>query len=277
MEIKLFKPESTLLQPYIECFYTLTRTPDEPPVAYLGFPTYYTFVVLYDQAKISIQAESGAISHALGAKPESFLIMDFEKPGMWSYQGATSEISVYFKPLGLNAFLPKALATYKTATISLFSPFPDYQKKCIEIFSLSGAEEKIQALEAYLVASYRGFQHPFLHKVVADLMNAEATTNSISTIAVQQGITRATLNKHFHMHLGTSPAQFRKIIRFRRAMQEFRANVTPENLVDISYLVAYFDQSHMVKDFRALTGYTPKTFFSKLSQMENGQINWLFV
>lgn len=33
----------------------------------------------------------------------------------------------------------------------------------------------------------------------------------------------------------------------------------------------------MVKDFRALTGYSPREFFNQITEMEKGQINWLFL
>jgi hypothetical protein len=39
MNVKLFKPKSTLLKEYIEFFYILTRTKDEKGEVYLVFPT----------------------------------------------------------------------------------------------------------------------------------------------------------------------------------------------------------------------------------------------
>jgi AraC-like DNA-binding protein len=38
----------------------------------------------------------------------------------------------------------------------------------------------------------------------------------------------------------------------------------------------YFDQSHLVKEFKELTGFSPKTFFKQISPLENGTIQWMF-
>jgi transcriptional regulator GlxA family with amidase domain len=91
------------------------------------------------------------------------------------------------------------------------------------------------------------------------------------------GISRTTINKHFDLHLCTTPSQFKKVFRFRNAMRRHRLKISAESLADISCDAEYFDQSHMIKDFKSLTSYAPKTFFSKISALEDGQINWLFL
>jgi AraC-like DNA-binding protein len=48
-------------------------------------------------------------------------------------------------------------------------------------------------------------------------------------------------------------------------------------LTTIAYAANYFDQAHMTKEFKSITGKSPKDFFKNLTTMEQGQINWSFV
>lgn len=277
MEIRLCKPQNQILQKYIECFYTIKRSQSDEPITYLGFPSFNTFVIVCNNAEINLQQENITIAHSHNCLPESLLICDFEKSGFTRYTGETFEITIYFKPLGLNAFLDENLINYKTSSVSHFQPFDDYQTKMAEIFAISNEEKMMPVIENYWLSKLKGFEHLFLENIVAKIMDENNLQTPISDLAKQHKISRTTLNKHFGMHIGTSPNQFKKIVRFRNAMKQFAAKTSTENLIDVAYLAEYFDQSHMVKDFKSLTGYSPKTFFSKLSQLENGQINWLFL
>lgn len=233
-------------------------------------------ICLNAEAEIEVSEHNLTITHCPQSKPQSSLICDLKYSGWIRYAGMTDEIVIYFKPLGINAFLEKDFKHYAPKYFSEFSPFDDYQAAITEIFSLDGDERRIRALEHYWLSKYTGFEHPFLHRVVSEIIGGGGAS-SISEIAQRIGISRPTLNKHFDRHLCTTPSQFKKIVRFRNAMKQHRQKIGTENLTDISSGADYFDQSHMVKDFKKLTTYSPKTFFSRISTLEDGQINWLFL
>jgi AraC-like DNA-binding protein len=276
LEIKLFKPRSETLQKFIECFYTLTRDSNDKTISYTSFPTNTVFVTLCLDSEIVFDQSNLTIRHAKGQGVQSILILDNQQPGFTRYEGQTHEITIYFKPLGINAFLEKHFSSYISGTISNFTPYTDYIKKIDSIFSLTDNQDRINAIEDYLCGKVKQFAHPFLNTVIDKLKDRSGPPPSISDMARINGISRPTLNKQFLQHIGTTPSQFLKIERFRDAIKQFTKTSTKEQLVDVAYLVDYFDQSHMAKDFKSLTGYPPKLFFSKLSQIENNQINWIF-
>jgi AraC-like DNA-binding protein len=276
MEIKLYQPRNPLLQQYIECFYTLSRRPEEKPVTYIAFPGIFSMVCLNLKTRVELTENNLTITSCPDNPLETILICDFDKAGRVRYEGATDEIVIYFKPLGINAFLDKDLRYYLQSPHVYFTPFEDYKPRMIEIFSLENGKERILALEDYWLAKLKGFQHPFLHNVIDEMLNKNCSS-SISGIALKNGISRTTLNKHFDQHICTKPSRFRKVARFRNAIKRHQKKRSQENLADISHCTEYFDQSHMIKDFKALTNYTPKAFFPKVTNLENGQINWVFL
>jgi AraC-like DNA-binding protein len=278
MEVKIYKPKSRLLEQYIECFYILKRESAEPEVTYYAFPSFFPTVGLNVNATHKPTGLSNfTVSHCPINKLATSLICQFENYGWIKYEeGPADEIVIYFKPLGLNAFLENALRHYVHSFIGDFQPFDDYRARMIDLFNIDKAVDRIQSLENYWLSKYKGFRHPFLHNVVEEIMTDEGSS-SISETALKNGISRTTLIKHFDLHLCMTPSQFKKIVRFRSAMKRYRQKTTDESLTDISHGVEYFDQSHMIKDFKSLTKYPPKTFFSKISTFEDGYINWLFL
>ena len=276
MEIKLYQPRNPLLQQYIECFYTLSRRREEEPVTYIAFPSIFSMVCLNFKTRIEMAKNDLKLTSCPDNALGTILINNFDNAGQVHYEGETDEIVIYFKPLGINAFLDKDFRHYLSSSCVYFAPFEDYKPRMTEIFSLERGEERILALEAYWLAKLKGFQHPFLHNVIDEMLNKNSPS-SISRIARNNGISRTTLNKHFDLHICTMPSRFRKVARFRNAIKRHQKKSSRENLTDISHCTEYFDQSHMIKDFKALTSYTPKAFFPKITNLGNGPISWVFL
>lgn len=276
MQVKSYQPKSALLRRYIELIYTLKCGESDEPTTYIAFPSVFAMPCLNRHSRREGDDENLTFSHSRPFPLQSTLICEYIDSSVVKYHGPADEIVIYFKPLGINAFLERPLKHYSVSRFVDFAPFDDYLRSAYAIFALDGDEARLEALESYWLSKYRGFEHPFLNSIV-DEMLADPGAFSIAEAAGRHGISRTTLNKHFDLHIGTTPSQFRKIIRFRKAMTRHRQNILPENLTDISHGVDYFDQSHMVKDFKALTKYSPKQFFARLSTLEDGNINWLFL
>jgi AraC-like DNA-binding protein len=65
-------------------------------------------------------------------------------------------------------------------------------------------------------------------------------------------------------------------MRFRNSIKEKQKKRSFQNLTGLAHAMDFFDQSHMIKDFKSLTGHNPKDFFRKIQSPENSSINWIF-
>lgn len=276
MEVKTFIPQNSLLRNYIECFYTLTREAEEKDDVYIAFPNIFSILCLNKHTKIEVIENVRTLSYCSDSEIESNLICHFPCSEQIRYQGEMDEICIIFKPLGINAFLGKELRYYVQSAFAEFNPFEDYRLMMAEIFSLASPEAKVRALENYWLSKHIGFRHPFLPQIVAEMLENK-NSFSLSDAARKLGISRTTLVKHFDLHLCTTPSHFKKIARFRSAMKQQRLKSSNSKLTTISHSAEYFDQSHMIKDFKSLTNFAPKPFFSNISSLENGRINWIFL
>ena len=277
MKIKVSSPTNPLLKKYIESIYILTHTSEEKPVKYITFPSIFTIVSSSEKSRAMTKDNQLTIRECDDNEVETNLVSDFNKPVYVQYEGKINEITIYFKPLAINAFLEQDLSHYNSSNFSEFSPFEDYRKAMIDILSLQNDTEKIEAVERYWLSKLRGFQHNFLETVLSEMMGDDNDALTITELCKKNHISRTTLNKHFDRHICKTPSQFKKILIFRNAVNKYASNTTRNNLTDIAYGVDYFDQSHMIREFKSVTGFSPKVFFEKTTALEKKQIHWLFL
>ncbi|AEA45334.1 helix-turn-helix domain-containing protein [Fluviicola taffensis] len=274
MTIKIFKPTNPLLKKHIECFYILERTSEENPATYFTFPSIYTIATISEQTKTLVTENKIITTHCPSNPIETNLVCNFNEPVLVKYEGKINEITTYFKPLGINPFIRNDLKNYSEGTFPDFNPYDDYKATMASILSIKNPDEKIEKLECYWISKLKPFEDVLLENVLAEMMDASNLNQSMTKLSLKTGRSRTTINKHFDKHICKTPSQFKKIIRFRAAIQSHLEN---KNEMGLSYNLDYFDQSHMIRDFRKLTGFTPKAFFSKIAELEENQIKWVFV
>ena len=271
MKITLIKPSCSQLQDHIECFYILERSPQDKPVSYLTFPSTFNIVVISRHTRTTESKQHLIIQHDPHTPLEAKLVANFNKPVLVQYQGAVTEITIYFKPIGLNAFIDEPLSTYQHGDYCDFKPFPDYEEVMQDVLEINNHSDKIKALEEYWLSKLKTFEHPFLHQMLRSMTDA-----TISTLAAMFRVSRVTITKEFRKYLGFTPGHFKKIMRLRHSINEQKKQ--PGNrLTDISYALDYFDQSHMIRDFRTLTGMPPKKFFNDIAHIDPEYISWKFL
>ncbi|THV56353.1 AraC family transcriptional regulator [Chryseobacterium candidae] len=274
MTIKIYRPENPVLKKYIECFYILEQTSEEPSAAYFTFPSIYTIVTASEKTETLVTKNKITTRYCSSNPIETNLVSDFNEPVLVSYEGVINEITTYFKPLGINPFIPNNLRCYSEGSFPDFSPYEDYKETMAAILSIKDPEEKIKALESYWLSKFRPFEDVLLTEVLTEMFHTDNINQSMTKLSYATGRSRTTINKHFDQHICKTPSQFKKIIRFRAAVQ---SRLDDKNRAGLSYSLDYFDQSHMIRDFKKLTGFTPKVFFSKITTLEKGLIKWMFI
>ncbi len=270
MHIEVIKPTNIELQKYIECFYILTHSKEEDVTTYFTFPSLFSIVSITSNTDI-VQTNK-FIKFTESSIPNfiSKLDVKFSNPLLIQYKGNIKEITTYFKPLGLNAFLDKPLNYYCKTYETQFLPFLDYSNSMNSILKIKSTDIAIKQLENYWLSKLKIDVQFKLQQAIKTII--ENPNLPISSIANNSSVSHKTLISHFNKNVCKTPTEFRKIVRFRKTLQNKKEN----NLTQLSYLSSYFDQAHMIKDFIKLTGYKPKDFFRNVSSIEE-KINWIFI
>ncbi|MBO9657931.1 MAG: AraC family transcriptional regulator [Chitinophagaceae bacterium] len=277
MEITVYTPQSSLLKQHIECFYVLTRSETAAPTTYLTFPGIQQAVSLYANSRSVVTDDAVIIRHEQNDILESRIVGRFQKVVCVRYEGPAYEITTLFRPLAINSFLPRPLKDMARGHFPVFNPYEDFMNIMSGIYRMNSVEEQLHAMEHYWIGKYNGFRHPFLPAVLEHMYKNDLDEQLIASVCKTHGISRQTLHHHFERYLCKTPSLFRKVLRFRRTMQRYKPEKFEHELSRLSALSNYFDQSHMIRDFKSLTGYTPQNFFPRLSRLGNGEVNLLFI
>ena len=181
-----------------------------------------------------------------------------------SYSGRLKIFAIYFYPHGLSMFLDIPLNELFNNSI----PAQELLNKEIDALEdrlslASDIKEQITVTEEFLLNQ--------LHKK-ADIHQFDRIQHTIHSINKSRGkidinelarevcLSRKQFERIFLEMIGTSPKQFLKIVRFQHAIHQ-KSIHTELSMTEIAYACGYYDQAHMINDFKTLSGLSPGKFF----------------
>ena len=92
---------------------------------------------------------------------------------------------------------------------------------------------------------------------------------SIATIAARTGLTHRRLIAVFDEGVGLKPKAFQRVHRLRRVLR-LAGEVPRRSWTTIAHCTGYYDQAHMINDFRALTGVRPADYAATRTSVGEG-------
>jgi AraC-like DNA-binding protein len=101
------------------------------------------------------------------------------------------------------------------------------------------------------------------------LAAADRLTNAnVNAVAVELGVSERHLRRVFRETIGVSPKTFAKLTRFRRAVLAAREK-TRASWATIAVAAGYYDQAHLIAEFRAIAGVTPMALLGELRRAQS--------
>ena len=94
-----------------------------------------------------------------------------------------------------------------------------------------------------------------------DLIRNSTGSISIKEIYTDLNVSKSTLEQRFNKDIGLTPKEFCKIEKLNGFIQTYN-NSEGTSLTELTYQCGYYDQSHLIKDFRYFLNMSPKEFFS---------------
>jgi AraC-like DNA-binding protein len=178
--------------------------------------------------------------------------------------GNLSLFAIYFLPHGLSMFLDLPIKEIFDRSVPLRLIIKEKVTQLEDDLSAAGSfEQRISIAENFLLAQIRKHERKYDHdriRHIIHLINQSKGNLNIDELASSTFLSRKQFERIFSEFIGTSPKQFLRIVRFQNAIFEKSKN-SETSLTELAYTCGYFDQSHMINDFKNLSGLTPKDFF----------------
>lgn len=178
------------------------------------------------------------------------------------YSGNLNLIAVVFQPVAARAIfgIPMNNIREKNIDIELLGDtyLSDLEKCLVDI---EDNYKSVYLIEQYLLKklySYTSERFDRMNTVVQSINNGQQDIGELSKLAC---LGYKQFKRVFAEYIGLNPKEFLQIARFRKTSHSLHAG-EQAHLNQLAYDGGYCDKSHLIKDFRTFTGYTPKEYLS---------------
>ena len=147
---------------------------------------------------------------------------------------------------------------------------PDVEIVRDELHATSDANLRLAVVERAVAARARRGMTKNAHvaQVLCHAADRDAH-GTVSTLAAAHGLTHRRVIEIFDRAVGLKPKAYHRVRRLRRVLRLVHETPRP-TWTAIAHRCGYFDQSHLINDFRLLTGISPSDYESTRSSVGHG-------
>lgn len=209
--------------------------------------------------------------------PGESLILTFRREGLFGscvtghrtafvrlvYSGHIDYISVVFQPAGAIAIFKRPLIEMHNRIIpveALEDPRLTELEKRLK--NEPDNETCVRLIENFLQKRIDDRTEDYHYRRLTSVIKSIARgQNDLSDLAQTACLGHRQFRRIFEKYIGTTPANYIRISRFQQAARllQLRPRMT---LTALSEECAYYDRSHLIREFKTLSGYTPGEFLS---------------
>jgi len=257
MNYQTFEPKNDLLT-LIKCYWTLENPKEETPEKQTIVPDGCMEMIFHYGDLYRQYTENGNSI----IQPRCFVIGQLTRPLEIEPTGETGIFSVRFHPNGFLPFATIPIKEMENTAISLEKLFgKDGQEIEQKILKTNTTSDRIKLIETFLLSQLTDIET--VDRIVKSTVDTILTANgqlSVYELSKQTNINRRQLERKFSSAIGLSPKQLSKTIRLQATLKML-LNKKFTSLTALAYQGEYYDQAHFIKDFKELTGLTPKEFY----------------
>lgn len=166
-------------------------------------------------------------------------------------------ISVAFTPFGAKAFFP--------------IPINEFSNKCIDVNDIGDLlltdlskrvsddiddNIRIRLIEQFLSERFNPLKNYNFERLstIIEVINKSQEVN-IKTLAGISCLSYRQFIRIFTDHIGMTPKEYLRVIRFQKVLYTLQ-NRPQISSVDLAFECGYYDQSHLINEFKKFSGYT---------------------
>jgi AraC-like DNA-binding protein len=178
--------------------------------------------------------------------------------------GKTQMLSIQFFPHSAGLFFDLPMDELSNETLDLGEIMGRAACELKEqLLHLQTLEQRVQHIERFLLRQLSRKTEYDWDRMVQNIKLIDRSNGKITLDELADGacLSRKQHERVFKKFVGLSPKKYLKIIRFQYTL--FAHQQHPhESLTTLAYRCGYYDQSHMINDFKDLSGITPKQYFT---------------
>ncbi|GAB6120437.1 AraC family transcriptional regulator [Dysgonomonas termitidis] len=254
METFRFIQPSPILAPFVKHYWIL-ETDGIAPVSERIIPTGFMQMIFHRGDKMKLSDNK--------LQPQSFICGQSAGFTDLASTGKVNMIVVVFHPFGAKAFFPMPMSEFYGIDVSI-SDLSDNSLNELKdrIYHEKDNNKAIALIESGLISRLRIFDNYNRKRITAVItainLKHQSSITSLSEIAC---LSYKQFNRIFTEYVGANPKEFTRIIRFQRALYILQ-NTPDINITELAFDCGYYDQPHLIKEFKSFSGYTPYEYMA---------------
>lgn len=248
-------PPSPILAPYVKSYWILgigAGTPVTERILPTGCVqlTFHRAVPLISGTRREIQ-------------PQAFVCGQSISYSEVTTTGALDMISVVFRPCAAKLFLNIPLTEFYGRHVAARQIGDPALAGLSDLICETGDDSRCIALiEHFLTGRLRGTTNYHLPRIAATVQTIGCyPATPVAKLAQAACLSTKQYNRLFAAHVGITPKEFARIVRMQKALHILQKGTTG-NFAQLAGECGFYDQSHMTREFKAFSGYTPAQYLT---------------
>jgi AraC-like DNA-binding protein len=183
-----------------------------------------------------------------------------------SITGTLSMFSVTLLPFGVGMLLNLPADEIYDHNVPLKYLLPEISCRLKDsLYEANSFDERVSLTEKCLMALYGSKSQSYEMKRIIDsvhLIKNSKGSVQVDDLSDAACLSRKQFERTFLNLIGTTPKQFLKTVRFQNSIHIKQIDPSA-NLTEIAYCSGYYDQAHMINDYKSLSGLTPGQYFKE--------------
>ena len=171
-------------------------------------------------------------------------------------------ILVVFQPIGAKAFFRMPMNELSGQSIAL-DALSDPQILELEdrLMNIVDNRTCVHLIEQFLLKRLYQFEEYNYKRLTSVISAINYRENNVSALAHEACLSQKQFKRIFTDYVGLNPKEFLQITRFTKTSHTLQ--IQPKmSLNELAYKCGYYDRSHLIKDFKIFSGYTPTDFLA---------------
>jgi AraC-like DNA-binding protein len=251
-----------VLAPYVRCYWSLALAPSK------DLASSQRFRFLAEGVEVTFNF-AGPVAIDSGDRPSrtaqtACLSGSMTRSMRMQYSGSLDLLGVCFRPGGAYPFFPCPASEIVDACTSVDDLLGSAGLRLVELVQNEAtAQERVAALDAFFLAQLGGARHDDV-RIRRALGSIESLGGRVSVdqLARLAGLSNRQLERRFKECVGIPPKQLCRSLRFKNVFKCLTRHPA-EQWASVAASCGYYDQSHMINEFRRFTGMSPTAYFER--------------
>lgn len=195
-------------------------------------------------------------------QPRAFLCGQSTNYSDLLQNGMVDMIAVVFNPIGAAAFFSFPMNELNNDFVPL-DALSDLNLKNLDLRLRSTENNEICArlIDDFFFKRLSGSADHNYNRLNVVIRSINHGVSDVKVLAQTACLSYKQFNRIFSGYVGTGPKDFLRIVRFQRALYHMQNRSSP-SLTNLALECGFYDQSHLIRDFKLFSGYTPTEYLA---------------